>query len=122
MFGIDLGDIAKGVVEGVATPFSKAWVATKESAAATHKVDKETDRDMTIESFRLDGQLALGHKLLADADRMHWSTRWIRPAFAGLAFIWLGWQLWLWMARGVPLAQVAEYLLAGIVASLFLLR
>jgi hypothetical protein len=113
--------VGKAIGE-IATPFTDAWVKTKQSQAATHKVDKETDRDITIEAYRSDVQLALGQQLLADADRTHWSTRWIRPAFCALAFVWMAASVYLWLFSGAPLDDVVKYLLSGIVGSLFLLR
>lgn len=124
-FGSFIGSGIGEVVAKVATPFTDAWVKSKQSAAASHKVDKETDRDITVEAYRADVALGLGQRLLADADRTHWSTRWIRPAFAALAFVWAAAELyfWMWAARpGMELDPVVKYLLAGIVGSLFLLR
>jgi hypothetical protein len=122
MIGSALGaGLGKSVAEA-ATPFTNAWIESKKSAAATHTIDKQTDRDITIAAYQADVQLGLSQRLLDDADRAHWSTRWIRPAFCALAAVWVGWSLWLWIARGVPLEDVIKYLLAGIVASLFLLR
>lgn len=120
-----IGGAAKGVAEGLATPFSNAWIKTKESQAAIHKVDKETDKEITIASYQADVQLGLAQRLLNEADRAHWSTRWIRPAFAGAAFVWIVVNLWFWFrgqAFPVELDPVVKYLLAGIVGSLFLLR
>ena len=124
-----LGDlIGSGVgaaVSQIATPFTDAWVKSKQSATERHKVDRQTDRDITIEAYRADVALGLGQRLLADADRTHWSTRWIRPAFAGLAFIWAAAELYFWMKgtrAPIELDPVVKYLLAGIVGSLFLLR
>lgn len=113
--------LGKSVAEA-ATPFTNAWIASKQSAAATHTVDRQTDRDITLAAYQADVQLGLAQRLLDDADRTHWSTRWIRPVFCAFAAVWIGWNLWLWIARGVPLEDVVKYLLAGIVGSLFLLR
>lgn len=114
-----IGGAAKGVVEGIATPFSNAWIKTKESAAATHKVDKETDRDITIESYRADVQFAMAQRLLAESDRTHWSTRWIRPAFALLSFGYFAACLF-----GVApiLPPPVEWVLVGIPGAIFVLR
>lgn len=129
MAGSWIGEIiGSGVGKAIgeaAMPFTNAWIKTKESAAESHKVDKQTDRDITIASFQADVQLGLAQRLLNEADRTHWSTRWIRPAFAGLAFIWAAAELYFWMAGKQPTLQldpVVKYLLAGIIGSLFLLR
>jgi hypothetical protein len=116
--------VGKAIGEA-ATPFTNAWVKTKESATASHTIDKQTDRDITIAAYQADTQLGLAQRLLDDADRTHWSTRWIRPAFTALSFAWIALELWFWMKGQRPpidLDPVVKYLLAGIVGSLFLLR
>ena len=116
-----IGSAASGVASGIATPFSNAWIKTKESAAATHKVDKETDRDITIASYQADVQLAMAQRLLAESDRTHWSTRWIRPAFAALSFVYFVLAL-LGKLPATPIPWQVEYVLAGIPGAIFLLR
>lgn len=114
------GDIAKGVVGGIATPFSQAWIATKQSTAAMHEIDRKTDRDITIEAYRTDVQLAMTQQLLADADRTHWSTRWIRPAFAGLSLAYCTMALFGWLPK-TPIPQPVEWLLGIAIPSAILL-
>lgn len=124
--GFDLGSIAKGAVSGLATPLADAWARTKESQAAIHTIDKQTDRDVTIASFTADVQFAQAQRLLNEADRTHWSTRWMRPAFGALAFLWVGAELVIWLGLlkrpPVEIDPIVKFLLAGIVGSLFLLR
>jgi hypothetical protein len=116
--------VGKAVAE-VATPFTNAWVETKKSAAATHTIDKQTDRDITLAAYQADVQLGLAQRLLAAADSTHWSTRWIRPAFAALAFVWVAAELYFWM-RGVrPVIEldiIVKGLLASIIGAIFVFR
>lgn len=124
-FGELIGSGLGKAVATAATPFTDAWIKNKQSLAATHKIDKETERDILIENVRADVQLGLAQRLLNDADRTHWSTRWMRPAFGALAFIWAAAELWFWIKGGRPpveLDPIVKYLLGGIIASLFLLR
>lgn len=123
--GFDLGSIAGGLAKGFATPIADAWARTKESQAAIHTIDKQTDRDITVASFTADVQFAQAQRLLNEADKTHWSTRWMRPAFGALAFVWAAAEIWFWLKgyrAPVELDPVVKYLLAGIVGSLFLLR
>lgn len=124
--GWDLGSIAKGAVSGLATPIADAWARTKESQAAMHTIDKQTDRDVTVSSFQADVAFGQAQRLLSEADRGHWSTRWMRPAFGALAFVWAGAELCIWLgllARpAVELDPIVKYLLAGIIAAIFVLR
>lgn len=116
--------VGKAIGE-IATPFTNAWVETKKAQSNVSIIDKQTDRDITVEAYRADVQLGLGQQLLDAADATHWSTRWIRPAFAGLSFLWIAASLWFWWkgtVSPVTLDPVVQYLLAGIVGSLFLLR
>lgn len=113
--------VGKAIGE-IATPFTDAYVKTRQSQAASHKVDAETDRDIRVAAFNADVQLGLGQRLLDEADRTHWSTRWIRPAFCGVAFVWMAGSVYFWLFKGAPLDEVVKYLLGGIVGSLFLLR
>lgn len=112
-------------VSKIATPFTQAWTETKKAQSNVAIIDKQTDRDITVEAYRADVQLGLGQRLLSEADRSHWSTRWIRPTFAGLSCVWIAMELWFYW-RGfvspVQLNPVVTYLLAGIVGSVFLLR
>lgn len=120
-----VGSGVGAAVKGIATPFSEAWIKTKESAAATHKIDRETDRDITIESYRADMQFSLSQRLLSEADRTHWSTRWMRPAFGALAFVWAAAEVYFWLRGNRPpieLDPIVKYLLAGIIAAIFVLR
>ena len=121
-FGNIIGAGIGEAVNKITTPFTNAWIAGKQASTDKNKVDKETERDVLIEFARGDVELGKAQALLAQADASHWSTRWIRPAFCSLAFIWLGWHLWLWIYHGVPLKDVVEYLLVGIVTALFVLR
>lgn len=124
--GFDLGSIAKGVVGGLATPVADAWARTKESQAAIHTIDRQTDRDVTVASFSADVQFAQVQRLLSEADRSHWSTRWMRPAFGGLAFVWAAAEVLIWLGAlkrpAFELDPVVKYLLAGIIAAIFVLR
>lgn len=114
-----LDKIIGGVVGGIATPFSNAWVATKNNQTEQHRIDKTVDRDITIANWQADVQLALAQRLLVESDRTHWSTRWIRPAFAGLSFGYFGACL-LGVAPILP--PPVEYVLVGIPGAIFLLR
>jgi hypothetical protein len=80
-----IGGAAEGVVKGIATPGFDAWARTKESAAATHKIDKETERDMTVSSFQTDQRYGELQAVLANADRSDKRTAWIRPAGAAIS-------------------------------------
>lgn len=119
--GSGIGD----AVGKIATPFTNAWIETKKAQSNVAIIDKQTDKDITIAAYQADTQLGLAQRLLDEADRTHWSTRWIRPVFCALAAVWLTTELYVW-AKGivspVPLDPVAKYLLSGIVASLFLMR
>jgi hypothetical protein len=89
MAGSWLGElIGAGVGEAIgkaATPFTDAWIKTRESAALSHKVDKETDAQITIASFQTDQRTSELQLLLAQADRADWRTAWIRPVGAAVA-------------------------------------
>jgi hypothetical protein len=116
--------VGKAIGE-VATPFTNAWVETKKAQSNVAIIDKQTDKEITVAAYQADTQLGLAQRLLDEADRTHWSTRWIRPAFSALAFVWLSTELYMW-AKGIvspiPLDPIAKYLLSGIVGSIFLLR
>ncbi len=116
--------VGKAIGEA-ATPFTNALVAIKKGQSDVSIIDKQTNKEMVIAAYQADTQLGLAQRLLDEADRTHWSTRWIRPAFSGLAFVWIATELYFW-AKGtvssVPLDPIVQYLLAGIVGSLFLLR
>lgn len=125
MIGSAVGSGFGDAVSKIATPFTSAWVETKKAQSNVAIIDKQTDRDITIEAYRADVQLSLGQQLLDAADATHWSTRWIRPAFAGLSFVWIAGELYFYFRGSVSPVQlnpVVTYLLAGIVGSLFLLR
>lgn len=123
--GEAIGAGAGGAIAQIATPFTQAWTETKKAQSNVAIIDKQTDRDITVEAYRADVQLGLGQRLLNAADASHWSTRWIRPAFASLSFVWIAGELYFYF-RGIvspmQLNPVVTYLLAGIVASIFLLR
>lgn len=119
--GSGIGD----AVGKIATPFTNAWVETKKAQSNVAIVDKQADKEITIAAYQADTQLGLAQRLLSEADRTHWSTRWIRPVFCTLAAVWLSAELYFWVntiVPAIPLDPVAKYLLAGIVGSLFLLR
>lgn len=114
-----VGSGVGAAVGSIVTPVTNAWVKTKESAAESHKIDKQTDQAITIESFRTDAQFAQAQRLLAEADKTHWSTRWIRPAFSALSF---GWMVGLLAGYDPALPPEVKYLLVGIPGAIFLLR
>lgn len=129
----DIGaGIAKGAVSGIggaikdiATPFTNAWIESKKSGAEVAKVDKETDRDITVAAYSADVQLGLAQRLLAQADRLDRLTRPIRPAFAILSWVWLACEIAFWAAGYTPsreIAPEAKWALTGIIASFFVLR
>lgn len=123
--GSGAGAAAGEAISKIATPFTQAWTETKKAQSNVAIIDKQTDRDITVEAYRADVQLGLGQRLLDEADRTHWSTRWIRPTFAALSAVWIASELYFWvrgLAPVVPLDPVVKYLLSGIVGSFFLFR
>ena len=126
-----IADAASGVASGIATPFSNAWIKTKESQAETHKVDKQTDRDITIASFQADQRFGELQATLAAADRGDRRTAWIRPVGAGLSLFYLGCLILqhsvprlaklLWIEWS-PLPYPYDYIVGGILLALFGLR
>lgn len=117
-----IGSGIGAAVGSIATPFLKVWADHKKSLTDERIVSTRAATEMTLEGYRADVQHASLQRALAEADRTHWSTRWIRPAFCGLAFAWMANEVYKSIASGAPLDEVVKYLLAGIVASIFLLR
>jgi hypothetical protein len=130
--------VAKAIIGGigelggrVATPIADAWARSKESAAATHQVDRQTDRDITVASFQADTRHAELQTVLANADRADPRTAWIRPVASAIAlYVFacvalehtqprLAALLWI-QTRDLPMPW--GYLCAGIVGALFALR
>lgn len=112
---------AAGAVTSIASPFLKVWADNKKQLTDERVVNTKAATEITIEGFKTDVRAAELQHDLALADASHWSTRWIRPLFCALAAYWVASHLF-GFAPTSPLPPVIEYLLAGIVGSIFLLR
>jgi hypothetical protein len=118
------GIIGSGIgsaVNSVTSPFINAWVANKKALTDANIVSTKAATEITIEGMRADVQFAQAQRLLNAADAGHWSTRWIRPAFAGLSFVYFVLALF-GKLPATPIPPAIEYVLAGIPAALFLMR
>ena len=122
------GMVGSGVGKAIgeaATPFTNALVAIKKGQSDVNIIDKQTNRDMVLGAFQADTQLGLVQRLLAEGDRSHWSTRWIRPSFCALAWVWMAGELYFWFKQTAPALQldiVVKGLFVSIVGAVFVFR
>jgi hypothetical protein len=120
-FGKMIGAGVGEAVSSIASPFINAWVANKKALTDQHVVTTKAATEITVASMHADVEFAQAQRLLNAADASHWSTRWIRPAFAGLSFAYFVMALFGWLPT-TPIPQAVEYVLAAIPGAIFLLR
>jgi len=115
------GGGANGLAESIATTVREKIKA----GADTQNIQTQAERDLALKAFDVQVEQWREQAKLNWYDRGHWSTRWIRPAFAAWAFYYAACYV-LNKAHGFfpnlkTLDEPWLYLVLGIIGSFFLL-